>query len=88
MNQRSLQNCTKEKQLIQQYYLEYFNTHFNLSFGTPKTNTCGVCDELTVKIRDAKNAAEKSNFQEEKEIHLQQAQQFYAELHTSTEMAK
>ena len=71
-----------------EYYLEYFNTHFNLSFGTPKTDTCGVCDELTVKIRDAKNVAEKSHFQEEKEIHLRQAQQFYAELRTSTEMAK
>ena len=41
-----------------EYYLEYFNT---------QTDTCGVCDELTVKIRDAKDAAEKSRFQEEKD---------------------
>ena len=28
------------------YYREYFNTHFNLSFGTVKTDTCVTCDEL------------------------------------------
>ena len=59
------------------YYCEYFNTHFNLSFGTPKTDICATCDEFTVNIQDVKEAAEKK-LQEEKEAHLRESQQFYA----------
>ena len=36
-----------------EYYLEYFNTNFNLSFGLPKTDTCATCDEQNVKIGDS-----------------------------------
>ena len=70
-----------------EYYREYFNTHFNLTFGTPRTDTCVTCDELKVKIDDAVDE-EKGKFQEEKELHLRKAQQFYTELRTSTRMAK
>lgn len=47
-----------------------------------------TCDELTIKIQDTREAAEKQQYQEEKEAHLRHAQQFYAKLRTSTEMAK
>ena len=27
-----------------------FNTHFNLSFTTPKTDTCKICDSLEIQM--------------------------------------
>lgn len=70
------------------YYRTYFNTHFNLAFGTPKVDTCTTCDEVDTKMRDVSDANEKKKLQEEKELHLRQAQQFYTELRTSTQMAR
>ena len=32
------------------YYREYFNTHFNLSFGVPRTDTCATCDEKDSRV--------------------------------------
>jgi hypothetical protein len=43
--------------------------------------------QLNVNILDAVDDDVKK-FQEEKEVHLCMAQQFYTELHTSTQMAK
>ena len=71
-----------------EYYREYFNTNFNLVFGRPKTDTSATCDVLDVKVRDTIDGNEKRRLQEEKERHLRQAQQFYTELCTSTQMAK
>ena len=70
------------------YYRTYFNTKFNLAFGNPRTDTCTICDELDVKLHDALNGDDKRKVQEEKELHLRQAQQFYTELSTSTQMAR
>ena len=71
-----------------EFYRKYFNTHFNLSFGVPKTDTCSKCDELNVQINDATIPTEKQKFQEEKREHLHLAQEFYAEMRTSTEMSR
>ena len=43
------------------FYRKYFNSHFNLSFGAPKTDTCATCDELNVKINDASDSTHKEN---------------------------
>ena len=37
-------------QIKYDFYRDYFNSHFNLSFGIPKTDTCATCDELNVKL--------------------------------------
>ena len=71
-----------------EYYLEYFNTNFNFSFGLPKSDTCATCDELNVKISDSANSEEKHKYQDQKQKHLRESQQFYTELRTSTAMAK
>lgn len=73
---------------VVKYYHKYFNTNFNLPFGTPKTDTCTTCDQQNVKICDSIDGNEKRRFQEEKKVHLRQAQQFYTKLRTSTQMAK
>lgn len=69
------------------YYRDFFNTNFNLAFESPRADTCTTCDELHVKISDTVDEDEKRRFQEEKELHLRQAQQFYAELCTCAQMA-
>lgn len=33
-----------------EYRRNYFNTHFDFSFGLPKTDTCARCDELYASI--------------------------------------
>ena len=71
-----------------EYYRQYFNTHFNLSFGVPRTDTCACCDELNVALGDTKDAEEVHRLQQEKQEHLRKAQQFYAELRASTDMAR
>ena len=71
-----------------EYYREYFNTHFNLSFGVPKTDTCAVCDEYEVDVHDAASNTEKQRLQGAKQEHLRKSQQFYTELRTCTAMAR
>ena len=71
-----------------EYYLEYFKTNFNLSFGVPKTDTCATCDELDVKIDDEADAEKKQTLQGIKQAHIRESQQFYAEMRTCSAMAK
>ena len=71
-----------------EYYREYFNTHFNLGFGVPSSDTCGTCDAINIKIQEAKSTEDKHRLEEEKESHLRKSQQFYSEIRTCTEMAK
>ena len=75
-------------QVTYQFYLNFFNTNFNLSFGVPKTDTCATCDSLDVTISDTVDTIEKQKLQDEKQAHLMKSQQFYAELQTCTTMAK
>ena len=52
------------------YYRRYFKTNFNYGFGRPKTDVCGTCAELQVKITGEKNL----------KVHKKRAETFYAEL--------
>ena len=70
------------------FYRDYFNSHFNLSFGIPKTETCATCDELNVKINDASDPTQKERLQTEKQTHIHAAEEFYTELGACTEMAR
>jgi hypothetical protein len=43
--------CTKRQKNIKpiikyEYFAEYFKNNFNLTFGTPKTDTCQTCDRF------------------------------------------
>ena len=75
-------------EITYEFYRTYFNENFNLSFGVPKTDTCGRCDELNVLINDACDPMEKQSFQTEKQVHLHIAQEFCSELRTCTAMVK
>ena len=70
-----LQNGESVQPLVKyEYYLEYFNTNFDLSFGLPKTDTCATCDELNVKIGDSTDSEEKRRYQDQKQKHLRESQ--------------
>ena len=75
-------------QIKYDFYRDYFNSHFNLSFGIPKTETCATCDELNVKINDASDPTQKERLKTEKQTHIHAAQEFYTELRACTEMAR
>ena len=77
-----------EKPLVSyDYYLQYFNQNFNISFGYPKTDTCSMCDQLQLQL-DAASEAVKAHVQQQKEDHLRKAETFYSNLRTDTKLAK
>ena len=68
------------------FYLKYFNENFNLSFGYPKTDTCGTCDSLQIQLGSA-DESQKIPLQIQKD-HLRRAENFYSSLRTNTELSK
>ena len=36
------------------FYYDYLKQHFNYGFGQPRTDVCGTCEELKVKIASQK----------------------------------
>ena len=71
------------------YYNKVFNENFNLSFGYPKTDTCGTCENFMVKLSALPDGSqEKLATQKMHEDHLRSAEKFYSGLRFDTEMAK
>ena len=67
------------------FYLNRFNTHFNLGFGRPKTDTCAQCDQLSVQIEDA---SDPTHLLDQLVEHRRTASQFYSRLNEDTDLAK
>lgn len=63
------------------------NENFNLSFGYPKTDTCGTCDALRVQL-DSASDGQKAALLSQKEDHLRRAENFYGSLRMNTSLAK
>lgn len=70
------------------FYYRYFTQNFNLSFGYPRTDTCGTCDVLHIQIEAASTEEEKRRLTLQKELHLRKAQIFYDDLTEKSELAK
>jgi len=62
------------------YFSEYFKNNFNLTFGTPKTDTCQTCDRLKNLIDHETNLEIKRQFEVEKEVHIRKTEVFYTDL--------
>lgn len=69
------------------YYAKVFNEEFNLSFGYPKSDTCGVCEQFKVELQSDESQVI-SSVRKRHEEHLRSAEKFYSELRLDTEMAK
>ena len=53
-----------------------FTEEFNISFKGPKSDTCATCDELNIKINEAKRSKQVEDLQKitlDKELHLRKA---------------
>jgi hypothetical protein len=71
------------------FFREYFIIHYNISFGRPRSDTCGYCDELKLKLELAvKDSEKKIALIRDKELHLRKAEAFYVKLKDCSAKAK
>lgn len=61
-----------------QFFRQYFNLNFDLSFGRPQIDVCSKCEELNVKIKDPHlNDGAKRTATAELIVHKRRASKFY-----------
>lgn len=66
------------------YYRQYFNEHFELSFGRPQVDTCITCEELKLKLKSPHlNDVAKRVAAAELLVHKRRAGKFYTQLKDS-----
>lgn len=70
------------------FYREYFLTHFNMTFGFPRSDTCAKCDALSTSISNETDTVVLQNLKMEHGLHLQKAETFRNFLKESKEKAK
>lgn len=76
-----LKNGEKVKPIVKyEFFSDYFNKKFNLSFGNPKSDTCQTCDRLQNLINAEIDQKIKLSLIEEKEMHKKKADIFYSDL--------
>ena len=68
------------------YYAKVFNEEFNLSFGYPKSDVCGACEQFRIQLNS--EGSDVNTVQEKHKEHLRSAEKFYSELRLDTDMAK
>lgn len=71
-----------------QWYYKVFTENFNLSFGQPRTDTCGVCDRLKIKIDEADNENEKQNARKDQELHHRRAEMGHSSMKSDHDLSK
>lgn len=69
--------CATEERVKLSYFRMIFNTKYNLSFTTPRTDVCSTCIELTEKIKRCTVEEEKKNLVIEKTVHKRRAYAFF-----------
>ena len=76
-----LQSGKKYSGMIKEWqYRRIFQDEFNLSFGYPRTDTCGKCDLLQTKLSIETDIQEKMKVQDELKKHINLADQAYDEM--------
>ena len=71
------------------YYLKVFNDEFNLSFGYPKSDTCGTCEQFMIELSSLSHDPSKKQIAEQRhDEYLHSAEKFYSDIRLDTEMAK
>ncbi|VVC94111.1 unnamed protein product [Leptidea sinapis] len=64
---------------IQLNYLVYYNIFtkdFNIKFGLSRSDTCSICDGLSLKIKSCSDETKKTEFVNQKKLHLLKAKKF------------
>lgn len=73
------------KKVKQSFFRRIFNSTYNLGFGTPRTDVCSRCLELTEKIKTSTEPDKKQEYIVQKRIHSIKAKAFYNLLKTEDE---
>lgn len=73
------------KKVKQSFFRRIFNSTYNLGFGTPRTDVCSRCLELTEKIKTSTEPDKKQEYIVQKRIHSLKAKAFYNLLKTEDE---
>ena len=69
------QMCDKKCTPVKEWYYKHiFNTRFNLSFHSPKKDTCKRCDVFKVQFDAENDKSKKLQLQAEHELHLRKAE--------------
>lgn len=72
-------------QVRRSFFRNIFNRNYNVGFGTPVTDACSRCIELTEQIKHTTNVADKSRLLIDKRVHKLRANAFYALLKENKE---
>lgn len=67
-----------EQPVKKSYFRHIFNTQYNLGFGTPRTDVCSTCLQLTEKIKRCSDEKIKVNLMTEKRVHKMRAQAYFS----------
>lgn len=68
---------TEAEKVKESYFRHIFNSKYNLSFSSPRTDVCSTCLEYCEKIKRAVDEQSKEQFQMEKKIHKARAATFF-----------
>jgi hypothetical protein len=58
-------------------YYKIFRSEFNLGFGNPRSDICGICEKLRLKIKLCQDPAEKVTLMTDFNLHKRRAKYFY-----------
>ena len=71
-----------------EFYLNRFNTHHNLSFGRPRSDTCPTHDSFEIQIKEERDIKAKAKLELEMQLHHRKAECFFTSLREHTAKAK
>lgn len=71
--------CQENEELEVSYkiYWQIFTNEFKLKFGVPRSDTCGICDNLMQKRNLETDIEKRAGLETEKKLHLCKAEKFY-----------
>lgn len=82
-NQMELGDENEKPKVSYDYFYRHFNSHYNLSFGKPRSDTCQTCDSLNNQIQAETNDEKKKDMLLEKK-----AAYFYTQMKTDIKEVK
>lgn len=68
------------KSVKKSYFRNIFNNCYNMGFGTPQTDVCSKCMELSEKIKKESDPSKKNILMTEKRVHSLRAKAFFEKL--------
>ncbi|CAG9769729.1 unnamed protein product [Ceutorhynchus assimilis] len=70
------------------FYFRHFRENYNISFGSPRSDTCQTCDRLENSIAAEQDREAKDVLQIVKAVHIRKAEVFYTSMKEKTQLAK